>query len=82
VAELLPGQAKKDITALQAKALLASVRPRDIAGKTRRRLAAEELSGLCACSRRRPDQTATVIAALSQGTRPTAASSKPQREAT
>ena len=44
LAELLPGQAKKDITPLQAKAMLASVRPRDIAGKTRRRIAAEELS--------------------------------------
>ena len=42
LAELLPGQAKKDITALQAKAMLATVRPRDIAGKTRRRVAAEE----------------------------------------
>ena len=37
LAELTPGQAKKDITALQAKGILASVRPRDIAGKTRRR---------------------------------------------
>ena len=46
LAELLPGQAKKDITPLQAKAMLASVRPRDIAGKTRRRIAAEELSEL------------------------------------
>ena len=48
LAELLPGQAKKDITPLQAKALLASVRPRDIAGKTRRRIAAEELAELVA----------------------------------
>jgi len=31
---------------LQAKAILASVRPRDIAGKTRRRIAAEELADL------------------------------------
>jgi len=46
LAELLPGQAKKDITALQAKAMLAGVRPRDIAGKTRRRIAAEELAEL------------------------------------
>ena len=46
LAELLPGQAKKDITALQAKAMLARVRPRDIAGKTRRRIAAEELADL------------------------------------
>ena len=48
LAELLPGQAKKDITPLQAKAMLASVRPRDIAGKTRRRIAAEELAELIA----------------------------------
>jgi transposase len=46
LAELLPGQAKKDITTGQAKRLLASVRPRDLAGKTRRRIAAEELAEL------------------------------------
>ena len=46
--ELLPGQAKKDITTGQAKAMLAGVRPRDIAGKTRRRIAAEELAELVA----------------------------------
>ena len=40
LAELLPGQAKRDITTGQAKAILASVRPRDVAGKTRRRIAA------------------------------------------
>ena len=40
LAELLPGQAKRDITTGQAKAMLATVRPRDIAGKTRRRIAA------------------------------------------
>jgi len=48
LAELLPGQAKKDITTGQAKAMLARVRPRDIAGKTRRRIAAEELAELVA----------------------------------
>ncbi len=48
LAELLPGQAKKDITPLQAKAMLASVRPRDIAGKTRRSIAVEELAELVA----------------------------------
>ena len=41
LAELLPGHAKKDLTAPQAK-MLATVRPRDIAGKTRRRIAAED----------------------------------------
>jgi transposase len=39
--ELIPGGAKKDLSAAQAKALLAKVRPRDAVGKTRRRLAAE-----------------------------------------
>ena len=48
LAELLPGQAKKDITPVQAKAMLARVRPRDVAGKTRRSIAAEELAELVA----------------------------------
>lgn len=46
LSELTPGTAKKDITALQAKGILASVRPRDLAGKTRRRLAVEQLGEL------------------------------------
>jgi transposase len=48
LAELLPGHAKRDITTGQAKRMLAAVRPRDIAGKTRRRIAAEELAELIA----------------------------------
>jgi transposase len=44
--ELVPGGAKKDLSAAQAKVLLASVRPRDVAGKTRRRVAAELVSDL------------------------------------
>jgi transposase len=44
--ELIPGTGKKDITTAQAKRLLASVRPRDVVGKTRRRLAAELLAEL------------------------------------
>lgn len=48
LAELLPGQGKPDITTGQAKAMLGSVRPRDIAGKTRRRIAAEQLAELIA----------------------------------
>jgi Transposase len=35
--ELIPGGAKKDLSAAQAKALMAKVRSRDLAGKTRRR---------------------------------------------
>ena len=44
--ELIPGGAKKDLSAAQAKALLAKVRPRDVAGKTRRRVAAELIGDL------------------------------------
>ena len=35
LAALTPVKAEKDITTLQAKAILASVRPRDLSGKTR-----------------------------------------------
>ena len=52
LSELTPGQAKKDITALQAKAILATVRPRDIAGKTRRRLAVDQLTELFAVEKK------------------------------
>ncbi len=48
LSELFPGQRKKDLSALQAKEMLTTVRPRDIAGKTRRRMAAEELADLVA----------------------------------
>jgi len=44
--ELIPGGAKKDLSAAQAKALLAKVCPRDAAGKARRRVAAELISDL------------------------------------
>ncbi len=44
--ELIPGGAKKDLSAAQAKTLLAKVRPRDAAGKTRRRVAAELIADL------------------------------------
>lgn len=44
--ELIPGGAKKDLFAAQAKRLLATVRPRDIADKTRRRVAAELITDL------------------------------------
>ncbi len=47
--ELIPGGAKQYLSPAQARALLATTRPRDIVGKTRRRLAAElitELEGI------------------------------------
>ena len=48
LSELVPGQRKRDLSAAQAKTMLATVRPRDIAGKTRRRMAAEEIVDLVA----------------------------------
>jgi len=52
LSELVPGQSKKDLTALQAKAILASVRPRDAVGKTRKRLALEQLAELVAIEKK------------------------------
>ena len=52
LSELIPGVAKKDITALQAKGFLASVRPRDTTGKTRRRIAVEHLADLVALDKK------------------------------
>ena len=51
--ELVPGGAKKDLSAAQAKAILASVRPRDAAGKVRRRVAAELINDLERIHRRK-----------------------------
>jgi transposase len=44
---------KKDLTAGQAKAMLAGVRPRDLVGKTRRRIAADELADLVVVEKKR-----------------------------
>jgi transposase len=44
--ELLPGGAPVKKSTAQYKALLATARPRDLAGKTRRRMAAEELADI------------------------------------
>ncbi|WP_240746769.1 IS110 family transposase [Cryptosporangium phraense] len=43
---LIPGGAKRFLSAAQAKSLLATVRPRDAAGKARRRVAAELIADL------------------------------------
>jgi transposase len=44
--ELFPGGAKQFLSAQQARAMIATIRPRDLPGKTRRRLAAELISEL------------------------------------
>jgi transposase len=46
VLELIPGGAKQFLSATQARALVATVRPRDLVGKTCRRLAVELLGEL------------------------------------
>ncbi|MGW0251170.1 IS110 family transposase [Nocardia goodfellowii] len=50
--ELLPGGAKKYLTAMQARKLVATVKPRDPAGKVRRRLAVELIGELEAIDRK------------------------------
>jgi len=62
LSELTPGKAKKDLTALQAKRILAGVRPRDLAGRTRRRLAAEQLTELVAVEKKMKHLTAELKA--------------------
>lgn len=44
--ELFPGGAKQFLSARQARALVATIKPRDIVGKTRRRLAVELIAEL------------------------------------
>ena len=44
--ELIPGGAKRDLSAAQARALLSAVRPRDLVGKTRKRVALELVGDL------------------------------------
>jgi transposase len=47
--ELFPGGAKQFLSSQQARALIATIKPRDLVGKTRRRLAVElivELEGI------------------------------------
>jgi transposase len=50
--ELVPGGAPRALSATKAKTLLATVRPRDIAGRTRRQLAADHLADLVAVDKR------------------------------
>jgi transposase len=53
--ELIPGGAPRFLSATQAKALLATIRPRDIAGRTRRQLAAELLAEIVVLDRKLKD---------------------------
>jgi transposase len=62
---LIPGGASRALTAVKAKALLGSVRPRDEVGKVRKALALDQLADLVAIDKRLKDigdQIKTVVA--------------------
>jgi transposase len=62
--ELIPGGAPRFLSATQAKALLATVRPRDVAGRTRRQLAAELLGDIVVLDRKLKDSDQRLRAAV------------------
>jgi transposase len=64
LADLIPGGAKKALSAAQARALLARVRPRDRAGQARRRVAAELTADLERVYQRKKAADRELIAAL------------------
>lgn len=53
--ELIPAGAQQKLTASKAKALLATIRPRDIAGRTRRQLAVDLVEDVTALDRKLKD---------------------------
>jgi transposase len=53
--ELLPAGAKQDLTATKAKTLLATIRPRDAAGRTRRQLAVDLVDDITVLDRKLKD---------------------------
>lgn len=64
--ELVPGGAKTFLSAAQAKTLLAGVRPRDLAGKTRRALAVELLEEIVLLDRKLKHSEQTLREAVAQ----------------
>lgn len=61
---LLPGGAKRRLTARSAKTALASVRPRDEVGKVRKQLALDQLADLAAIDKRISDINRQIKAAV------------------
>jgi transposase len=62
--DLIPGGAPRFLSAAQARALLATVRPRDIAGRTRRQIAAELLAEIVVLDRKLKDSDKTLREAV------------------
>jgi transposase len=68
--ELIPAGAPRFLSATQAKAQLATVRPRDVAGRTRRQLAVELLADIVRLDRQLKDSEQQLRAAVEMtGTR-------------
>ena len=71
LSELIPGEAKPNLTAPQARVILAKRRPRDLAGKTCKRLAVEQLEDLIAIDRRiKASDTELKALVIASGSRP------------
>jgi transposase len=62
--DLIPGGAPRFLSAAQPRALLATVRPREIAGPTRRQIAAELLAEIVALDRKLKDSDKTLCEAV------------------
>jgi transposase len=62
--ELVPAGAQRTLTAAKAKALLATVRPRDVAGRTRRQLAADLIDDVVTLDRKLKDLDKRLTAAV------------------
>jgi transposase len=64
--ELIPGGAKKDLSAAQARRLLDSVEPTDLVGRTRKRVAAELVEDLERIYQRKKTANAELVALVRQ----------------
>jgi transposase len=64
--ELLPGGAKKDLSAAQARKLLAGTRPKDVAGKMRKRVAMELVVDLERVYQRKKEANKELVALVKQ----------------
>jgi len=62
--DLIPGGAPRFLSATQARALLATVRPRGVAGRTRRQIAAELLAEIVVLDRKLKDSDKTLREAV------------------
>jgi transposase len=62
--ELIPAGAERKLTAPKAKTLLATVRPRDVAGRTRRQIAADLIEDLAVVDRKLKDLDKRLAAAV------------------